>query len=69
MSARWGKNRKEWEARTASSPSKPLASAGKSARDVLRSLRVQGRVDEAAQLASALASGDVAAVRSIIERV
>lgn len=69
MSARWGKNRKEWEARTASSPSKPVASPGKSARDVLRALRAQGRIDEATQLADALANGDVMRVRAIIGQV
>lgn len=61
--------RRAWRTRGASAPHAPLVARSQSARDVLQALRAQGRIDEATQLAKALACGDVAAVRSIIGQV
>ncbi len=61
--------RKAWRTRGASAPHAPLVARSQSARDVLQALRAQGRIDEATQLANALARGDIERIRGLIAAV
>lgn len=57
-----------WLERGASTPQSPCVGRGTTARATLEALRAAGRVEEAQQLADALARGDVERVRGLLER-